>query len=378
MKIGIINLTRGGMSGGYRKYLRNVIPRLGANPAVEALLCASPKTLNVQDWFIGLNNAKFVDCNPFRVLHHSVDPRLREHLQCFCPDVLFVPVERYIRFGNVPTVIMIQNIWPLVYTSKSYPPIEKLRFWTRAMEATIAIKRAERIIAPSDFVRNLVMKKWKIPEDRIGLVYHGCYLGDKDTKLKKPHIIPANWTGNFLFTAGSIEPYRGLEDLLRAIGYLESRVGVQGLVIAGEVRPAMKPYWRKLENWIKKSGISSKICYTGHLDQDEMQWCYHNSLIFVMTSRVESFGMIAVEAMSHGCICISTNDSCLPEIFADTAIYYTPKNEKALAKAIQTVSNLSVEQRKIISERARKRASKFSWNVTAERTVAELAKAARG
>ena len=55
------------MSGGYRKYLLNVIPRMADNPAVSALLCASPKSVNVQDWF-----------KPFRLFHHSVDAELRK------------------------------------------------------------------------------------------------------------------------------------------------------------------------------------------------------------------------------------------------------------------------------------------------------------
>ncbi len=376
MRIALLNITAGGMSGGYRKYLRNIIPKIDLHTSVEALLCTYPQAVNVQDWFVGLRKVEFVKCKPFRFLRHGIDPKLRKHLQYFCPDVLFIPVERYVRFGNVPKVIMIQNMWPLVYTSESYPPMEKLRCWARAIEAIIAIKRAQRIIAPSNFVRNLVIKKWKISEDRVGLVYHGCRFVNKDTKFEKPHMIPPNWTGNFLFTAGSIEPYRGLEDLLWAMGYLESQIGPEGLVIAGEIRPTMTPYWRRLQNWIKEKGLSSKICYAGHLDQNEMQWCYQNCLIFVMTSRVESFGIIAGEAMSHGCICISADNPCLPEIFGDAAIYYTPKNGKALAEVIQTVNNLSTQQRKIMSERARKRAAEFSWNVTAERTVAELAKAA--
>lgn len=65
MKIAIINLTGGGMSGGYKKYLRNVLPRMAAHPDVEALLCAAPESLNVQGWFEPLSNVEFVNCKSY-------------------------------------------------------------------------------------------------------------------------------------------------------------------------------------------------------------------------------------------------------------------------------------------------------------------------
>jgi hypothetical protein len=78
MKIAAINLTGGGMNGGYGKYLLNVIPRMADNPAVKALLCAFPESVNVQDWFEPFRNVKFVSCKPFRLFHHSVDAELRK------------------------------------------------------------------------------------------------------------------------------------------------------------------------------------------------------------------------------------------------------------------------------------------------------------
>ena len=65
MKIAIINLTAGGMSGGYQKYLKNIIPRMPSNSAVKAMLCASPASLNVQNWFDPLPNVEFISCRPF-------------------------------------------------------------------------------------------------------------------------------------------------------------------------------------------------------------------------------------------------------------------------------------------------------------------------
>lgn len=52
MRVAILNLTGGGISGGYRKYLQNVIPRMAKDLAIEEILCASPSSIDIQSWFI--------------------------------------------------------------------------------------------------------------------------------------------------------------------------------------------------------------------------------------------------------------------------------------------------------------------------------------
>ncbi|MBT9145644.1 MAG: hypothetical protein DDT42_01519 [candidate division WS2 bacterium] len=81
--------------------------------------------------------------------------------------------------------------------------------------------------------------------------------------------------------------------------------------------------------------------------------------------------------MSHGCICISADNPCLPELFGYAAVYYPPKDEKALADSIKTVLAWGADKRKAMSEKAKKRAAEFSWDVCAEKTVAALAKVAK-
>ena len=79
--------------------------------------------------------------------------------------------------------------------------------------------------------------------------------------------------------------------------------------------------------------------------------------------------------MSHGCICISADNPYLPELFGDAAIFYSPKDCKTLAQATKTVLGWDDNQRKIMAEKAKKRAGEFSWDICAERTVKELSKA---
>ncbi len=377
MRIAVVNLTAGGMSGGYRKYLCNVLPRMAKHHDVEATLCATPKPLGVADWFDPMPNVRFVSCKPFRFLFWHHDVELLRELERFSPDVIFVPVERNFRFKSDPVVSMIQNMEPFVANSDGNPIGERFKHWVQYMDGRRAIKNADGIIALSRFVSEFLKTQWKIPAEKIGLVYHGIDIV-RNGDCKRPHVIPKNWEGQFFFTAGSIRPARGLEDLLLAMKHLllQGETSVR-LVIAGESGYRMADFQKKLKAWTQKNNLSDRICWAGSLNENEMAWCYQNCNAFVMTSRVESFGMIGGEAMSHGCICISADNPCLPELFGDAAIFYPPKGGEALADSIQAVLTWNDNQRKVMSEKARKRATEFSWDVCAEKTVAVLAKAAK-
>jgi len=376
MRVAIINLTGGGMSGGYQKYLCNVLPRMAKHNDVEAIICASPESIGVQDWIDLMPNVRFVSCKPFRFLHY--DAKLLRELERFSPDVIFVPLERYFYFKNVPVVNMIQNMEPLVCPYEGNPVSEVFKNWLRSQNARKAVNKADRVIAVSEFVKDFLINRWDISSDKIDMVYHGINL-PRGSDCVRPFSIPKNWEGRFLFTAGSIRPARGLKDMLFAMEYMVSHnMEMPSIVIAGESSANMVAYQRGLNDRIKKSNLSSKICWAGNLNEREMAWCYQNCIAFVMTSRVESFGMIGGEAMSHGCVCISADNPCLPELFGDAAIYYPPKDGQALAEAIQTVLTWDDNQRKTMSEKAKKRAAEFSWDVCAEKTVAVLAKAVEG
>ena len=365
------------MSGGYKKYLCNVIPRMAKHDDVEAILCAMPNAIGASDWINPLPNVRLVECKPFRFLFPHRDVELLRELGRFFPDVIFVPVERSFRFKNVPVVNMIQNMEPFVTNSDGNPFGEKVKQWVQYVDGRRAIKNADWIIAISRFVSDFLVTQWKIQEERTGLAYHGIDVV-KNEDIKRPHVIPKEWNGQFLFTAGSIRPARGLEDLVLALKYLllQGEKPVR-LVIAGEFAHRMAGYQKKLKDSVQENNLSDRICWTGRLNEKEMAWCYQNCSAFVMTSRVESFGMIGGEAMSHGCSCISADNPCLPELFGNEAIFYPPKDAQALAEAIKTVLVWDDNQRKVMSEKAKKRAAEFSWDICAERTVRELSKATK-
>lgn len=376
MRIAIINLIRGGLSGGYNRYLAAILPRLAACPDISQILCAAPSYLKNESWIPSESKTIVTPCEPFRFMRRCPDSRLTVELDRFKPDVIFSPLERRIVYANVPVVTMLQNMEPLVCPYRGNPIGERIRNWFRVRQARLAVHESTRVIAVSSYVREFLENQWGVSDAKIGTVYHGSSMPRSTATYKKPRMIPDKWRGRFVFTAGSVRPARGLEDILLALREL-TKTDVGGLVIAGFTSSQMLKYRAGLQTLIRSKGIDVPVIWAGELRREEMAWCYQNCLLFAMTSRIESFGLIAVEAMSHGCVCISADNPCLPEVFGDVADYYAPRDSHSLAHKIKAMCHLDLESRAAIAERTKKRASKFSWDLCADETVRELKLATR-
>ena len=76
MRVAIINITGGGISGGYKKYLRNMLPRMAKNSEIENILCATPSSIDIQSWFSFLPKVKFIICKSFKWKFYRPDNHL--------------------------------------------------------------------------------------------------------------------------------------------------------------------------------------------------------------------------------------------------------------------------------------------------------------
>ena len=102
MKVAVVNLTAGGISGGYRKYLLNILPRLAGHPSITDLVCASPMGWNLEHCFGSDTKIIFTRCRPYRFFSYNPGNEFLEFLKYFGPNILFIPVERFFYSGGYP------------------------------------------------------------------------------------------------------------------------------------------------------------------------------------------------------------------------------------------------------------------------------------
>lgn len=364
MKLAIVNLTSGNLSGGYRKYLTVLPPLLLQNKKITTVRTYVPDGVKLS------SDIPLIHYTPehyFSNGHKSI----AQDLSIYEPDVIFVPTARRFRYGNIPVVNMIRNMEPLETPYGKNPKIEMVKNYFRAREARLASVQASRIIAVSDHVKNFLINNWALTPDKIGVVYHGINSQIKSTSdATKP--ISARDNKQFLFTAGSIRPARGLEDLIIALPQVLIDHPELHLMIAGGVDPGMNAYHGYLKDLAEKHSISNHLIWAGHLNRNEMAWCFQNSMAFVMTSRAEACPNTVLEAMSSGAVSISTDKSPMPEFYRDTALYYKGGDAGSLTNAITKVLKMEDSSLKKHSASAKKRAEEFTWKTCADNTVKEL------
>lgn len=377
MKIAIVNLTGGGFSGGSKKYLKNMLPRLAEHSEVNALLCVSPEGNDVSSWFAEpLAAVEYGCCSPLTLVHlaHIPDRKMALHLRRFSPDVIFLPVDRYIRLGDIPVVNMVRNMEAFMPNMKGDTLPEMFKKFVQRKLTGNSVWRVNHTIAVSRFVKDYLTATLHVPENKVSQVYHGL-TPPANGSCTRPVSVPAAWESGFLFTCGSVRPARGLEDVLEALAVLEARHLNMRLVIAGETVPGMRKYRDGLERLLALRGLTDSVCWAGNLNEKEIRWCYDRCNLFIMTSRIEACPNIAIEAMSYGAVSIAANNPPLPEFFGDCAAYYEPGNGLALAAAVIKCLALAPGECRTLSALARQRSGMFSWEVTAEKTVAVLRQA---
>jgi glycosyltransferase involved in cell wall biosynthesis len=368
MKLAIINLTAGGISGGHKNYIYNMLPRLAASDKVEKILCASPVSFKAEEWIPASPKVTLALCEPFSFIRPAPDRKLKPALDLFKPDLIFVSMERHLNYSGVPVVTLVHNMAPLVPIPTAAGILEKIKSLGRRFETGLAVSRASALIAPTAFVSDALVARLGVEAEKVSVIPFGH--APVPVTVTPPDSTLDLVKNGFIFTAGTFEIYRGFEDLVRAFAEIKRAFPGLKLVVAGGARPATSAYRSKMAALAETLGVSSDVVWLGNIPQEELSWFYSNCSAFALTSRVESFCFIAVEAMAHGCNSVATDSPCLPEIMGDTSLYYKAGDTVNLEKILAEILRRRKDEREHFSQRAKARSAKFSWDSATTQTLA--------
>ena len=231
------------------------------------------------------------------------------------------------------------------------------------------LKRADYIITNSKFTAKDVINYFPFTASKT----KGILLG-KETFFQpqlNPSILEKHQiTSPYLLHTGTIEPRKNLLFLIRAFEVLkqEGKHNLQ-LVLVG------KPGWKHkaILEAIADSPFQKDIKLLGYVNREDLPTLYTAAAAFVYPSHFEGFGLPVLEALSCGTPTIAANVSSLPEIIGTAGLLFPPNNqENFLQKINQLLVNESL--RSELSDKAVEQAAKFSWEKTAQETLAVFEK----
>ena len=96
---------------------------------------------------------------------------------------------------------------------------------------------------------------------------------------------------------------------------------------------SLKP---KLMEQAKTLNLMDNIIFTGYVNKIDMSKYLLKSKLYVMTSHTESFGIVLLEAMSHGipCIAFDSADGARELLKNDVGILIKERDKQKMADAI--------------------------------------------
>ena len=225
-----------------------------------------------------------------------------------------------------------------------------------------AIKRAEQIIAVSEFTKADVVAQFGAKKEKISVSYEGIFdivsLGLKNND--KNVLLSYNIHSPYILYVGNAYPHKNLDGLIRVFGQVESQISGLSLVLVGK-----KDYFYER---LQEENKNKKIIFTGYVSDSGLVKIYRQALVYVFASKYEGFGLPPLEAMSQGCAVLSSNKASMPEILGEAAMYFDPNDEKEMAQKIVDICSSPEERQKLIAK-GYEQIKKYSWSECAEITL---------
>ena len=273
-------------------------------------------------------------------------------------EPLHLPNQHFGRFSfflRVPFIITVHDLARFIFREEGGNFKERMGLLFDRM----GIKRASFIIAVSENTKRDMVRLWGIPEERIEVIYNGI-----DRDVFKPC---GKDSSPYILYVGSERPRKNLPRLLEAFREVKRFYPELKLVKVG--REGRSPRFREMTvRKIRELGLEGDVIFTGDVDDGRLAKLYSEALLLVYPSLYEGFGLPPLEAMACGCPVCASNSSSIPEVVGDAGILFDPYSVEDMTRAILKVLSDNSLRRSLI-ERGFERASLFTWERTAEKTL---------
>ncbi len=227
---------------------------------------------------------------------------------------------------------------------------------------------ADKIIAVSEATKRVIHEKYKIPLNKIDVVYNSLdekydiegYNFNQETYKYIKSLKKSGYT--IVSTVGRFTIQKGLHYLMKAASLALSKNPKLLFVFAGDGEER-----NSLIALAAELGIMKNVVFTGFIRGQKLRDIYSISDIFVMSSISEPFGLTALEAAHHHDALILTKQSGVAEII-HSAFTYDFWDKQKLADEILAISrhpNLKM----FLQENIKNEYRKISWDQVAKKCL---------
>jgi D-inositol-3-phosphate glycosyltransferase len=230
----------------------------------------------------------------------------------------------------------------------------------------------QRIIVATEKEKEDLVRYYSAIRDKVGVVPCGVNMGlfhpvDKADARQKLGLVD----DKILLFVGRIDPLKGVDQLLKAMPYLNSFKGLRLIIIGGDEYSRAEV--EKLQTLSAELNIQDSVTFRGLIKQEQLPYFYSAADVCVVPSYYESFGLVPLESLACGTPVVATDVGDLKNIIRQGETGYVVADNDPVNLADSIASLLSRPPRDKESTLAiRASVSRFDWSNIAEKVAGEL------
>jgi glycosyltransferase involved in cell wall biosynthesis len=256
----------------------------------------------------------------------------------------------------------------------------------------LSVKRADAIIAVSNFTKEEIVREYHCPAEKISVAYPAIdtryfhSLSRNEAKSEAAKILGEDFP--FLLHVSSLQPRKNVPMIINAFGKAKRKLKSNSswkklkLVIVGDKRG--HNFDAAIEAEVLKQAQTGNfelgdVIITGYQPIEKLPYFYQAAEAFIFPSAYEGFGIPLIEAMACGTPVIASNIPVFREVAGNAAVYVDigKKNQaEKLAEAIKKLLEDKIFREKQI-KLGQERAKLFDWSQLAKETLKIYTKLAR-
>lgn len=278
------------------------------------------------------------------------------------PDIFFAPAYTAPLGAPMPLAVTIHDISFVAHPEWFRAGEGMRRRWLTRRAAA----RASVIFTDSQFSRGEIEAHLKADPARIRVIPPGVtprLAASGEPRMREPLVL----------YVGSLFNRRRLPDLIGAFAAVSRRVPGSRLVIVGDDRT-----WPRQDlNAVARSlGVADHVELRRYVSDDELSGLYARASVFAFLSEYEGFGLTPLEALAAGVPPVVLDTPVAREVYRGAAVYVPRADVDAAAHALHGLLTDRSRAAALVA-RGQEVVNAYSWDATADRTLAELERIAR-
>jgi glycosyltransferase involved in cell wall biosynthesis len=266
---------------------------------------------------------------------------------------------------SIPLVVTIHDIIYLEQVDFKGTAYQNLGNLYRRFIVPKIAKKAKLILTVSEFERENIIARLKLPEDRVKVLYNGVgsqfnngYAKETVEAFRMKYSLPAH----FIMFLGNTAPKKNTLNVIKAYveWCLQNKDAIPLVLLDYK-----KELVIKILDELKQTYLLSQFIFPGYVPYHQIPLMYNAATLFLYPSLRESFGLPILEAMACGVPVITSNTSSMPEVAGDAAELIDPFNCKDLSNAIDKLMK-DESLRSDYKQKGLQRVHKFTWRTSAE------------